>query len=216
VNVHLTGALSFGNPIFAYAPASTGAEVYADLTGGVLQRCRRWYDGKMERPKQALALGLIFTVGGFLTALPAVGGDSTGDDSYWKQYDRIERRRDEAEYDGFWANHECHKAWTQGDYGPACGHAVDHLTKAINRLDDLIDQAEKLHPPDATFHEKWLSLMECTKKDLKSLRLSSQRRQSNDTKGVIDAINEAGNQRKKCMDLWEALKIQERAIRPHE
>jgi chromosome partitioning protein len=48
VNVRLTEAPSFGTPIFTYAPASSGAVAYQELTAEVLQRCRRMSDGKTE------------------------------------------------------------------------------------------------------------------------------------------------------------------------
>ena len=41
VNVRLAEAPSFGQPIFAYDPASTGATAYRRLTTEVLQRCRK-------------------------------------------------------------------------------------------------------------------------------------------------------------------------------
>jgi chromosome partitioning protein len=41
VNVRLAEAPSFGQPIFVYDPASTGAEAYRRLTMEVLQRCRK-------------------------------------------------------------------------------------------------------------------------------------------------------------------------------
>lgn len=46
VNVRLTEAPSFGKPIFTYAPESTGAIAYQELTTEVLHRCHRMTEGR--------------------------------------------------------------------------------------------------------------------------------------------------------------------------
>jgi hypothetical protein len=139
-------------------------------------------------------LGLIFTVSGLLATLPAFGAamgkaqKRAGDASYWKQQRRLQKRINEVETDAFLAGGECSRT-LGGGYGPVCGHAVDQLTDAINRIADWRDEAEKLHPADAAFHKQWLRSIDCRREKLKSEKAQAQLLQTHSLESIERAAD---------------------------